>query len=82
MEIRFTEHALYQLKERYIKKADVLRVLQSPDKIIPQNSVRNRAVRKLRKRNKTYLLVVVYDTVRSHKDVVTAFLTSKIEKYL
>jgi len=82
MEIRFTDHARQQLCERNLSKADAIKTMYAPDAVIKQSTHRHRAVRKIRKQSKMYLLVVVYDIHTTHKDIVTAFLTSKIKKYL
>jgi len=82
MEIQLTDHALAQLQERNLSEADVRQVIKEPYKITRQSAVRYRAIRKTRRRNKQYLLVVIYDAVGSRKEVVTVFLTSKIGKYL
>lgn len=82
MTIRFTDHAYAQLKERNLSEADVVVTIREPDHVIRQSSARLRALRKIRKRNRTYLLVVIYDEEGTSKEIVTAFITSKIKKYL
>lgn len=82
MKIRFTDHAHAQLKERNLLEADVVETVRKPDHVIRQSSARLRAIRKIRKRNRTYLLVVIYDEKDIFKEIVTAFITSKIKKYL
>lgn len=82
MEIHFTGHAEYQLKERNISRAEVERAVRKPDKVLKQSSGRICAVRKFKKQRKIYALVAVYE-IRKHKiEIVTVFLTSKIKKYL
>ena len=82
MELRFTDHARQQLQERNLSESDIVKTLRKPDATIKQSSHRFRAIRKIRKHSKTYLLVVIYDMQTTHKEVITAFLTSKIKKYL
>lgn len=82
MEIHFTDHAEYQLKERNISRADVERTVRKPDKTLKQSSDRIRAVRKFKKRGKLYALVAVYEIRKQRIEIVTIFLTSKVKKYL
>ncbi len=82
MEISFSNHALRQLQERKISKAEVRRTTDKPEKVIQQSPGRYYAIRSIRKGAKPYLLIVVYDEIYSRKEIVTAFVTSKIKKYL
>lgn len=82
MAFQFTAHALQQLKERNLHKTDVLETVRNPDAIVPQSTYRFRAIRKFTKRNKQYLYIVIYEVRNSKKDIITAFITSKIKKYL
>jgi hypothetical protein len=82
MEIRFTDHAQQQIQERHLSKLDIIETIRTPDTVIKQSTHRSRAIRKIQKQSKTYLLVVIYDTQTAHKNIITAFLTSKIKKYL
>lgn len=79
MEVHFTAHALYQMAERNISRHEVQITVQEPEKMFQQSSGRMRAVRR---RDQKYLLVVIYEIRRSHKEVITTFITSKIYKYL
>lgn len=82
MKIRFSEHALHQLKERKLSKAEVEHAIREPEKVIAQSSYRYCAIKPIRKHKKDYLLIVIYDETADQKEIVTAFITSKIEKYL
>ena len=81
-EIIFTKHARLQMEERHVAEKTVLACLKNPDKIILQNFPRFRAVRKLKKLKKDYLIVVVFDLFTQSKEIVTVFYTSKFSKYL
>ncbi|MEK7174914.1 MAG: hypothetical protein AAB722_01065 [Patescibacteria group bacterium] len=82
MEIYFTDHARYQIKERNISPARVEWTIGRPDKTLKQSSGRVRAVRKFKKQRRVYVSVAVYE-IRKHRiEIVTAFVTSKIKKYL
>ncbi len=80
--VRFSDHAEYQLRERSISKILVRDALELPDRTIRQNDGRFRTVKLLAKRDKKYALVVIYEETGDTKRVITAFLSSKIKKYL
>ena len=82
MQIIFSKHALYQLKEREISKEEVILALLNPDKIISQIDQRFKALKIVKRKRKKFLLVVVFEKTNSKKIIITAFLTSKIKKYL
>ena len=82
MSIRFSDHALLQLKERRIARSVVLGILEHPDRIEPQAKNRFRALKHATFQGKLYLYVVIYDETLDERVVVTAFRTSKVDKYL
>jgi len=84
MEVRLTNHARKQLVERNLSEAEVIMAVRTSDATIKQSPHRFRAVKKVHKNSgsKPHLLVVIYDTRGARKEIVTAFLTSKIHKYL
>lgn len=77
--IVFTEHAREALLERGISEREVRAALAAPYKTIQQSGRRFQAVAKIDVR---YTLVVVYDRTDTSIDIVTAFRTSKVSKYL
>jgi len=82
MKIAFSKHARYQMLERNISEKEIILTLSNPDKIISQPRSKFQAVKLLKKAGKKYLMVVIYRKINSIKKVITAFLTTKIEKYL
>ena len=72
----FTVHAAARMKQREISVQEVEQCLEDPDKTIKDDIVK--AVRKLNNK----LLAVVYKTLNSEKLVITAYKTSKMQKYL
>lgn len=80
--IIFTDHARSQMRERQILEKAARDCLKDPDKIVLQNFPRFRAVKRVRRFKKLYLLVVVFEQQAKIKEVVTVFYTSKIHKYL
>jgi len=72
-----TEHALEQMAKRQLAAADVGHVLAAPEQVVevrPGRVVVQAAVG-------DYLLRVFVDVDRTPAQVVTAYRTSKIEKY-
>lgn len=82
LKITFSDHAIYQLKERNLKEKLIKSALDKPDKTTLQFNFRKRAYKRFKRRRKNYLLIVIYEEQSSGKKVITAFLTSKIKKYL
>lgn len=80
--IVLSDHARKQLKERNLSEIEILKTINKPDKIIQQSTLRHKALKIIHKNKKQYLLIVVYDIKNITKEIVTAFLTSKITKYL
>lgn len=80
--IVFTDHARQQLKERNISESRVIMCLRKPEKIVREQGIRFRALKTIRTNSRHRLLVVAYDEGGQMKKVVTAFITSKIKKYL
>ena len=83
MRIVFSDHAQQQMQERNLTKAPIRAIIQHPQVLIQQSRARFRAVGLLPQSQKRYVLVVVYDVISGGRmEVVTAFVTSKIKKYL
>lgn len=71
------EHARLQMAKRQIAEADVRAVLSRPEAILPVRPGRVVAQSAI----DGYLIRVFVDIDREPPDVVTAYRTSKIEKY-
>ena len=79
-----THHARLEMARRQISEAEVARVLATPEQT---ESIRTgRVLYQLRMEwgepVKTYLLRVVVDIDREPSEVVTAYRSSKVQKYL
>jgi hypothetical protein len=79
----FVDHAFFELERRGISEADVEKVLANPEQV---ETIRTgRAVYqsrfKLGDPPKIFLLRVFVDIDRHPPEVVTAYRTSKVEKY-
>lgn len=72
-----TEHAIYQMHKRQVTAAEVSHVLNSPEKVVEVRAGRVVA----QGMSAGYLLRVFVDVDRSPPEVVTAYRTSKLEKY-
>jgi hypothetical protein len=82
-EYRLTDHAKFEIERRRITEAEIAQVLSEPEQT---ETVRpGRAVLQSRVEygdpSQTYLLRIFVDIDRQPMEVVTAYRTSKIEKY-
>ncbi len=77
MIIIYSKHALERMKQRDISKEIVEMSFASPEKIVHKAS-ESVLIKKL----KTKLLVVVFRETDSVIFVITAYITSKVNKYL
>jgi hypothetical protein len=77
MRIKFTKHALERMRVRNISKEEVIYTLNNPDKEL-NDSFGNKIAHKLKE---NYLLRVFYNVERKSKIIITAYKTSKIDKY-
>ena len=82
MKIIFSEHALFQIRERNLSKNLLIETVENPDTIVLQLDKRSRAQKIIEKEGKKYVLIVIYDMNGKNKEIVTAFLTTKFKKYL
>jgi len=78
MLIKFTKHALERMKIRNISKEEIIDTINNPDKET-KDSFGNIIVQKA---EKNYLLRVFYFNEENSKIVITAYKTSKLDKYL
>jgi len=83
MKIIFSEHALFEIEFRKIKKEDIERLIEHPMQKIPAK--KNRIIIQSRyqdyKENKEMLLRVIGEESENEFHVVTVYKSSKIEKY-
>jgi uncharacterized DUF497 family protein len=83
MRIVFSGHAKQQMQERNLTEIPIRLVIQQPQTLHRQSKDRFRAVGYLPGSRKGYVLIVVYDVISGNRmEVVTAFVSSKINKYL
>jgi hypothetical protein len=82
-EYRFTDHARFEMERRGISEAEIARVLSAPeqsDLVRPGRAVYQSRIG-FEDPQKTYLLRVFLDIDRQPAEVVTAYRTSKVDKY-
>jgi len=77
----FTPHAVFELDRRGIDEALVRRVLQAPDQRDVIRPGRNVFQSRVEIEGRMYLVRVFVDVDRDPAEVVTAYRTSKIDKY-
>ncbi len=82
-EYRLTNHARFEMERRGISEAEIAQVLSAPDQV---DLVRpGRAVYQSRmgfgESRQTYLLRIFVDIDREPAEVVTAYRTSRIDRY-
>lgn len=82
MRIIFSDHARQQMKERNILENQILHAIENPQRIITQLKNRFKIVSVVSQRKKSYALIVIYDLNAGRKEIVTAFISSKLKKYL
>jgi len=83
MEFRLSEHVQTELVRRKLSKELLLAVVDKPQQILPaRNGLECRQSRFVDESSgKEYLLRIFVNSKRKPKVVVTAYKTSKIEKY-
>jgi len=81
MEIRYTKHAMVTLEERGIEKDMVEKLLKHPQQVIKGKEGEEIAQGIFERTSKDFLLRVVYTREGKEPKVITAYWTSKIEKY-
>ena len=78
MPIKLTKHALERMRLRNISKEEIIDAIENPDKIL-NDSFGNKIAHKVKKK---YILRVFYYIEGESKLVLTAYKTSKFDKYL
>ena len=82
-EYRLTDHARFEMERRQISEAEIARVLSSPEQtevVRPGRAVFQSRV-EFGESLQPYLLRVFVDIDRRPAEVVTAYRTSRMEKY-
>ena len=82
-EYRLSSHARFEMERRGISEAEIARVLSAPEQadLVRPGRVVYQSRMVFEEPGKTYLVRVFVDIDRRPAEVVTAYRTSKIEKY-
>ena len=80
---RITDHAKMEMRRRRITEADITRALSNPEQVdeVGNGRVIFQSRIEIGETPKAYLLRVIVDIDRNPPVVVTAYRTSKVEKY-
>ncbi len=78
MNIRYTLHTLERMRQRGIERSLVEDCLRNPDKEEGLGDNVHRCIKKINRK----VIVVIYKREHSTIVVITAYLSSKIHKYL
>ncbi len=83
VEPRLTDHARFEMERRGISEADIARVLSAPEQsdLVRPGRLVYQSRMEFEEPGKIYLLRVFVDIDRQPAEVVTAYRTSKVEKY-
>jgi hypothetical protein len=83
VEHRITDHARFEMERRGISELEIARVLSAPEQsdLVRSGRVVYQSCIESEGPGKSYLLRVFVDIDRQPAEVVTAYRTSKIEKY-
>ena len=74
-------HALLQLQERQISEDIVKDVVRHPGQIVESYKNRNIAQDIIKYNNEHFLIRVVFEEHKNQIEVITVYLTKKIQKY-
>lgn len=77
----FTPHAVFEIGRRGLAEELVRRVLHAPEQRTTVRPGRDVLQSRIDIENRLYLVRVIVDTDRSPAEIVTAYRTSKIDKY-
>ncbi len=83
MEIRihYSRHALAQIKERNISRKKIRETLLNPEQIVIGKNKKKIAQRVYIIKGKQFLLRVIFTEKEDYMEVITTYLTTKINKY-
>jgi len=81
VKIKFSYHAMEQIQLRKLKKSDIESVIKNPDRILKFNNEVVIYHKIVFEGEKAYLYRVFVNIGKEPNLVITAYKTSKIEKY-
>ncbi len=81
MDYGLSVHARDRLKQRRISQEVLEKVLMSPDEILEEDKCKSIYQRKLKNGGKIYLYRIYINLCKEPPMVITAYKTTKLEKY-
>lgn len=81
MEFKFSKHAKERINDRGLDYNTVLKVLNSPDHILQESDCKKIYQKIVSKNELTYLYRIFVNIYKQPPLVITAYKTSKIDKY-
>ncbi len=81
MEFEFSKHALDQMERRYISKELIISIVHQPDSVVDQDKTTRIYSKLVDTDSKIYLYRVFVNYLKNPAIIITAYKTSKIEKY-
>jgi hypothetical protein len=81
MSFQYSKHSLEQIKLRGLDQGIIDELLARPDQIIKQDKHSVFYQKLVKEGNKQYLYRILVNTEKQPQMVITAYKTSKIEKY-
>ena len=77
----FSVHAKERMKARGISESDVLNALKQPDSTVREHDCKEIVHRMISENDEKKLLRIFVNTCKEPNLIITAYKTSKIEKY-
>ncbi len=79
--LAFSKHAVERIKDRHLDKETINFVLDEPDSILPGSECKQVYQKLVKEEDSTYLYRIFVNTCKESNVVITAYKTSKIDKY-
>jgi hypothetical protein len=76
-----TDHAAFEIKRRNISREIIKQILSHPEQLITAGKGRHIFQSRIQVEDGRYLFRIIVDVDQKPAEVVTAYRTSKIEKY-
>jgi hypothetical protein len=81
MDFKFSKHALERIEARHLDKKNLLSVLNDPDAIVTKTGCKIIYQKKIQEEDSKYLYRIFVNICKDPNLVITAYKTSKIDKY-
>ena len=81
MSFKFSKHSLDQINRRNLESSVIEIVINEPDKIVKADDCTNIHQKIVHEKGKDYLYRVFLNTCKTPHLIITAYKTSKIDKY-